>query len=87
MPTYGYKASGEKHCDTCCPGFETVQKISDETLSKCPMCGAPIERVFFPPHINTGPSEKKILSDDNLKKHGFKKLVNEGGGKFRDALS
>ncbi|MHC4664005.1 MAG: FmdB family zinc ribbon protein [Planctomycetota bacterium] len=87
MPTYGYRASGEKKCETCNPGFEILQKMSEETLEKCPKCGAPVERVFFPPHISTKPSEKKILSDDNLRKHGFKKLVKEGDGKYRDALS
>jgi len=31
-------------------------------------------------------STKKLLSDDNLKKHGFKKLVNAGGGKFDEVV-
>jgi hypothetical protein len=28
-----------------------------------------------------------MMSDANLKRLGFKKMVNEGGGKFRDVLA
>ncbi|TET31999.1 MAG: zinc ribbon domain-containing protein [Planctomycetota bacterium] len=83
MPTYGYRACGEKHCDVCEHGFELFQNISDEALDKCPMCGAPVEKVFFPPHISTGTSTKELLSDKNIKKHGFTKLVREEKGKYR----
>ena len=85
MPTYGYRACGEDHCDICEHGFELFQSISEEALKKCPMCSAAVERVFFPPHINTKPSSKELLSDKNLKKHGFTKLVKEDKGKYRKA--
>ncbi len=41
MPIYEYKCSNG-HV------FETVQSMADEPLSKCEVCGAPVERVFHP---------------------------------------
>lgn len=39
MPTYAYK------CEKC-GEFETVQKISEKPLSKCPTCGRKVERLI-----------------------------------------
>jgi putative FmdB family regulatory protein len=41
VPIYEYK---------CANGhvFEAVQSMSDDPLSKCEQCGAPVERVFHP---------------------------------------
>lgn len=39
MPTYEYK------CDQCGP-FELWQSIKDDALSKCPKCGARVERLI-----------------------------------------
>jgi putative FmdB family regulatory protein len=41
MPTYEYL------CKTCGHRFETWQKMSDESLTVCPNCGAEIHRVLF----------------------------------------
>ena len=83
MPTYVYqKKDGEKGCDVCTDGFETTQTMSEDPLAKCPKCGAPIERIIT--SVNIGKSNKALLSDKNLKRHGFTKLVNEGGGHFRE---
>ena len=82
MPTYVYKAK-TKGCKLCRDSFEQVQSIKDDALSKCPECGAPVERVIVAPFVQTGRTDKSTLADDNLKKHGFTKLVNEGDGKFR----
>jgi putative FmdB family regulatory protein len=41
VPIYEYKCSNG-HV------FETVQSMSDEPLTKCEECGAPVERVFYP---------------------------------------
>ncbi|MGN6485340.1 MAG: FmdB family zinc ribbon protein [Thermomicrobiales bacterium] len=45
MPTYAYR------CTACAHEFEAVQKMSDNPLSTCPECGAPIKRVIFPAGI------------------------------------
>ena len=83
MPTYGYQSTGKKGCPLCREGFDIVQSIKDDPLEACPDCSAPIKRVITAAYINTRTSTKTLLSDANIKKHGFTKLVNEGGGKFR----
>jgi len=39
MPTYEYK------CNKCEEVFEVFQKITDEPLKECPMCGGEITRL------------------------------------------
>ncbi len=38
MPTYDY------HCSGCGQAFEVFQRMSDEPVSSCPDCGAPVRR-------------------------------------------
>ena len=85
MPTYVYEAvDGEKGCPTCRLGFEVQHAIGDPPPKACPRCGGGIRKRLVAPQIGTGRwNEKRTLSDDNLKRHGFKKIRNEGGGKFR----
>jgi len=84
-PIYEYKAAkGENGCPHCADGFEVRQSLSAPRLEACPECGCAIVKVISPVGINTAlPSVRANLSDSSLKKHGFTKLVNEGGGKFR----
>lgn len=84
MPTYEYRAKDEaRACDYCADRFEVDQRMSDAPLERCPKCGSPVERELSLFSVSTGPSAKSLLSDKNIKRHGFTKLVNEGGGKFR----
>ena len=84
MPTYVYEArDNKKSCETCRKGFEIDQSIKENPLKTCPDCGSPIRRIITGVNISPGTSTKTLLSDKNLKKHGFTKLVNEGDGKFR----
>ena len=84
MPTYEYRAKDEaRACGYCAERFEVDQRMSDPPLERCPKCGSPVERVLSLFSVSTGPSAKSLLSDKNIKRHGFTKLVNEGGGKFR----
>ena len=81
MPTYCYQATdAKKSCTLCKEGFEIKQSMKDKPLEKCPECGAPIQRIITSVGIRTSPSEKSLLSDKNLKKLGFTKLVREGKG-------
>ncbi|HET9847051.1 MAG TPA: FmdB family zinc ribbon protein [Candidatus Dormibacteraeota bacterium] len=41
MPVYGYRCSRGHH-------FEVQQRITEEPLTQCPECGAPVTRVFYP---------------------------------------
>ena len=84
MPTYEYRTKdSKKSCSKCAKGFEFVQRMSDEALAACPGCGSPVERVFSVFSMTVSTSTKKLLSDKNLQKHGFSKLVKEDKGKYR----
>ena len=84
MPTYIYEAApGERGCPACQAGFEVVHGLKEPAPAECPRCGGRIQRRLAAPGIIGRFSEKRTLSDSNLKRHGFKKFVNEGGGKFK----
>lgn len=59
-----------------------MQALSDDALETCPECEAPIRRVIGGAQCVLNPmwDTKKKLSDGNLKRLGFKKLVKEGDG-------
>ncbi len=87
MPLYTYRAKeAGKSCDTCRESLEVFQGIKENPVEICPDCGNPVVRIFHATPTVRDSSEKKLLSDDNLKKHGFKKLVNRGGGKFDEVV-
>lgn len=87
MPLYVYRAkSEEKSCSQCRDSFEVFQKFSEAPVETCPGCGNEVARIFHANPTIQDRSEKKILSDDNLRKHGFKKLVNRGGGKYDEVV-
>lgn len=88
MPTYDYRATdAARSCDRCREPFEVVQSFADAALTACPACGAAIARVIGAPTFLTKGTKKDVTSDANLKRLGFKKLVNEGNGKFRNVLA
>ncbi len=84
MARYDYQAVDAAHaCALCRDGFEWQQPMAEAPLAKCPQCGAPVRQVIHAPAILKHGAGRNVLSDSNVKKHGFTKLVNEGGGKFR----
>lgn len=84
MPTYIYQAAEQTDaCEECRKGFEVEQSIKEDALKSCPHCGNAIQRLITPCNFARTHSTAARLSDSNLKKHGFTKLVNEGNGKFR----
>ena len=42
MPTYEYR------CVSCEHQFERFQRMSDEPVKECEVCGEPVKRLFFP---------------------------------------
>jgi len=79
MPVYEYiVADTEKGCDLCSQGFELIQSVKDETLVKCPECGADIRKIF--PHISVGAS--KTTLDRRAKDNGFHKLKKVDKNKY-----
>ena len=73
MPIYEYKCSNG-HV------FETVQSMSDDPITACPECGAPVERVFHPIAVHfkgsgfyaTDYGSKKQASQDGAGKESEK---------------
>jgi putative FmdB family regulatory protein len=88
MPTYTYESSDpHKACGYCREQFEATQKMSEEPLTACPKCGGPVQRVITAVGVVTRYAKiGKAPSDAELRSHGFHKLVNEGGGKFRKVV-
>jgi len=91
VPNYAYRARDPESssCDACGEGFEVLQALSDDPLQTCPECEAPVRRVIGGAQCVLNPTwdTKKKLSDGNLKRLGFKKLVKEGDGQYRDVLA
>ena len=86
MPTYVYEATKEgAGCESCNARFEIVQRMSDDPLSLCPLCGASVRRVIQAANINTSIIGGKI-SDSKLKSAGFTKLVKGSDGKYKKAF-
>lgn len=84
MPTYVYEpAEGEAGCPACHRGLEILHGMNEPGPTQCPRCGSRLRRRFTVPAVTGRYNEKNTLSDANLKRHGFKKIRNEGGGKFR----
>ncbi len=87
MPVYEYQTQDpRKPCIHCAEAFEFRHGMNDPPLAACPECGGPVERVVSACRVDTRPSTKSQLSDSNLKRLGFNKLVNEGDGKFRKTV-
>jgi putative FmdB family regulatory protein len=42
MPTYDYK------CESCGHRFDAWQKITDDPIAECPVCGGPVHRILYP---------------------------------------
>ena len=82
MPTYVYrKRDGEKGCRHCAVQFEVVQRMAEDALKTCPECGGAVQRVIVP--VGIVKSAKALLSDKNLKRHGFTRFVKEEKGRYR----
>lgn len=87
MPIYAYRAKDPEHsCEKCKNEFEVIQQMREDALDICPNCKNPIIRLMTAVKTQKDTSKKTILSDANIKKHGFKKLVNVGGGKYDEVV-
>ncbi len=79
MPTYRYEAcDGQNACPRCRGGFDSVQRLSEPPLDRCPECGAPVRRAVVA--IQVGRSLSGL--DDRAKAAGFTKLKRLGKGEY-----
>lgn len=44
MPFYEYKTNCNSDCENCRDVFEVLQRMSDEPLKVCPVCGKPVDK-------------------------------------------
>lgn len=77
MPLYVYEPNGDG-CDHCAEGFEVLQGVRDEPLTKCPECGRPCHRVISP--FAPIKSSRDTLSPKNLESKGFTQYKRAGDG-------
>lgn len=79
MPIYEYASSSAKNgCDYCRNSFSLIQKLSDEPITHCPKCNAPVTKLISAP--NVGASQSGF--DDRAKSSGFHKLKKTGKGEY-----
>lgn len=76
MPIYEYRHTDQRG-DTCEDTFEVFQKMSDDTLAVCPVCGHPVEKLLS---RFSGGVDK--LAPSRLKELGFTKLVRRDKGVY-----
>ncbi len=79
MPIYEYEAKEEKQsCEHCRYGFEIMQRISEDTLEKCPECGNSVRKIIS---IHSVGSSKSGF-DQRAKSAGFHKLEKRDTGTY-----
>jgi putative FmdB family regulatory protein len=90
LPIYEYK---------CANGhvFETVQSMSDDPVTECEVCGAPVERVYHPVAVHfkgsgfysTDYGSKKKGAGDGKEKESSKssESSSDSGSKTKDSKS
>jgi putative FmdB family regulatory protein len=66
VPTYGYR------CEPCGHEFDVFQRMSDEPVASCPVCGAPARRLFFPAGI--------VFKGSGFYKTDSRKVSGDGSG-------
>ncbi len=79
MPVYEYSAlNAEKSCSVCRDGFEVEQSMDESPLAVCPSCGNTVQKLISVPFIpRKTVLDSQLLTDNNLKKNGFHKLVKD----------
>jgi len=81
MPIYEYTSS-EEGCEHCSDGFEVFQQMDAEPLAKCPECGQPVDKLIS----SFGTGRDDLLSNRNLKQHGFSKLRKTNDGTYEQEV-
>jgi len=79
MPTYLYRVLKPNVPVKECPVIELQHSYQDK-IDKDPDTGFPLERVYTVPNLSKGYSvghTKRLLSNENIAKHGFTKYVRD----------
>jgi putative FmdB family regulatory protein len=79
VPFYEYEPKSRKRsCKHCKAGFEIMQRLAEEPLTKCPECGAPVRRVIS--SVSIGSSKSGLTQ--RAKDAGFHQLKKLGKGEY-----
>lgn len=79
MPIYEYQKRPEAvGCDHCRDEFTLYQKMKDDAITVCPVCGGAVMKLVSSPGIST----PKTSSE--LKNLGFTKLVKRDTGVYEN---
>jgi len=81
MPIYEYRTTAEG-CPYCAEPFQVIQRLKEDPLVQCPRCGGPVERLLSSFSVKTS-----LLSNSNLKEHGFTKLVRRDKGVYENVTA
>ena len=79
MPIYEYRCE-RGHT------FEAIQRMTDDPLTACSTCGAPVQRVFHPVAVHFKGSGF-YNTDYGKKKSGANSATGEGGSSSKDSDS
>jgi putative FmdB family regulatory protein len=82
MPIYEYAAVA-KGCPHCEAHFDVLQKLSDATLTRCPQCAAPVQRIISAPNVATGHAH--VLTQEHAEKRGFTQYRRAAKGVYEKA--
>ncbi|MBS0558250.1 MAG: zinc ribbon domain-containing protein [Proteobacteria bacterium] len=82
MPIYEY-AAVTRGCACCEAHFDVLQKLSEAALTKCPECGAAVQRVISAPNVAIG--HAGLLKESHAEKHGFTQYRRAGKGVYEKA--
>lgn len=77
MPIYEYEHDACA-AESCSARFQLLQPIGAAARTACPRCGQPCHRVISAFAV-TG-SDRDLLGDANLKRHGFSRFESSGDG-------
>jgi putative FmdB family regulatory protein len=79
LPTYEYR------CVSCEHQFERFQRMSDEPIKVCEVCGEPVKRLLFPVAIQF--KGKGFYSTDYARRSALGSVGSHAGGGDSDSSS
>jgi hypothetical protein len=65
--------------------FEVMQRMTDAALTRHPVTGVPVRRVFLPPNIATlytAGRQRRLLSPEHTAAKGFSTYQRDGAGGY-----
>ena len=82
MPIYEYTAA-DRGCAYCEARFDLLQKMSDDALTQCPQCGAPVMRIISAPSVAVGGAH--LTQASHAEKRGFTQYRRTAKGVYEKA--